>query len=156
MESLKGLVANKKVQYGLLVVVMLLIASVGLYMGMKRFYANKHKKESVYKPEEVWFILYHVTWCPHSIQTKPIFEEVAERYNDTKTKEGLKIKFKSVDCTDEDGNNPSTVNGKVVSSFPTIYFDDGVNDQVEFISKCQINTFTKFVEDMTGGNLGSP
>ena len=151
MESLKGLVANKKVQYGLLVVVMLLIASVGLYMGMKGFYANKHKKDSVYKPEEVWFILYYVTWCPHSIQTKPIFDEVAEKYNGTKTKEGLKIKFKSVDCTDEDGNNQSTVNGKVISSFPTIYFDDGVNDQVEFMSKCEINTFTKFVEDMTGG-----
>jgi len=151
MESLKDLLTNKKVQYGLLVVVLLLIASIALFMELKKFYANKHKKDSVYKPEEVWFILYHVTWCPHSIQTKPIFEEVAEKYNDTKTKEGLKIKFKSVDCTDEDGNNPSTVNGKVVSSFPTIYFDDGVNDQVEFMSKCEINTFTKFVEDMTGG-----
>ena len=115
MESLKGLIANKKVQYGLLVVVMLLIASIGLYMGMKGFYASKKKKESVYKPEEVWFILYHVTWCPHSIQTKPIFEEVANKYDGTTTKEGLKIRFKSVDCTDEDADNQSIVNGKVIS-----------------------------------------
>ena len=151
MDSLKNLIAQKQVQYGLLICVFLIVVGIGLYMGLKSFSERKKKKESVYKPEEVWFTLYYVTWCPHSIQTKPIFEAVEKSYEGAKTKGGLYIKFKKVDCTDESTNNQSTVNGKVVSSFPTIYFDDGINDQVEFMSKCEINTFKKFIEDMTGG-----
>ena len=75
MESIKNLINNKQIQYGLLIIVLLIIASVSLYMGLKRFYEKKKQNESVYKPEEVWFTLYYVTWCPHSIQTKPIFEK---------------------------------------------------------------------------------
>lgn len=151
MESVKGLIENKKVQYALFIVTCLIITSIGLYLGMKSFSYKKNKNVSVYKPEEVWFTLYYVDWCPHSIQTKPIFEEVRDNYSGAKTKDGLDIRFKLVDCTDEGANDQSIVNGKVITSFPTIYFDDGINDQVEFLSKCERRTFTKFVEDMTGG-----
>ena len=151
MESVKGLLANKKIQYGLFILICVAISSIGIYYGMRGFLYKKNKDESVYKPTEVWFTLYYVDWCPHSIQTKPIFEEVRDNYSGAKTKDGLDIKFKLVDCTDEDANNQSIVNGKVISSFPTIYFDDGINDQVEFMSKCEKRTFTKFIEDMTGG-----
>ena len=148
MESVRGLVGNKKIQVGFVIVVFIIIAIIGLYMGLKGFSSSMKKKNSVYKPDTVFFTLYYVDWCPHCLTTKTVYDEVQGNWDGKKTKGGLNIVVRQIDCTDE--TQPAhIVNGKEITSFPTIYFDDGINDQVEFMSKCEYKTFTKFIEDMT-------
>lgn len=150
MESFKTLIKNRKMNTILIISSLIIVASIALYIGMNKFYKNKEKNESTYKPDEVFFTLYKVDWCPYCLALeKPEsgWNQVRDEYNNTKTAGGLTIKFKDIDCTDE--ARQFIVNGKEITSYPTIFFDDGINDQVEFVSKCDKKLFEKFVKEMT-------
>lgn len=147
MEYARNMMSNKNIKYAALIIVLTIVALVAFYMGMKGFKNKRDKANSVYKPSEVSFVLYYVDWCPHCVTTKSVFESVKEQWDGKRTEDGLEIKFSLVDCTDDSTNH--VVNGKQINAFPTIYFDDGVNSQVEFKAKCEMATFTKFIEEMT-------
>ena len=128
------------------------VAFLGFYFGLKQFRKRKENNEYKFNGNEIEFVMYHVDWCPYCKQAHDPWDSVAEKYNNTTTKLGKTVKMHKIDCTNEEEGNQSKVNGEVIDSFPSIFFNNFKDEQVEFKSKCTKTTLTKFVENFISEN----
>jgi thioredoxin domain-containing protein 5 len=72
------------------------------------------------------FSLYYVDWCPHCKTVKPGFEEFAK--NGFVTVAGQNVKVQAVECEKE----PEKAAGKNIKGYPTILFEKGSGQTVEY------------------------
>lgn len=128
-------------------ILFLIVGSITFYYATRRLNQGLKENNEFVNSDEVEFIIYHVTWCPYCKQALPIWDITASAYEGKRTLSGKKIKFKKVDCTHEEEDNISHVNGKPVDSFPSIFFNDYENKFVEFKSRCTSDTLKKFVQE---------
>ena len=138
--------------YVAIVVLLAMAGALGLYMGVREFRKQKLNNELNSQSSEVEFVLYYVTWCPYCKEAKPIWEKTAGEYNGTETNMGKNIVFRMVDCDDDPNENKFIVNGKPITSFPTIYANNFIDEQVEFNAKCTRESLKKFVEEIKSTN----
>ena len=88
--------------------------------------------------------LYSVSWCPHSIEAKPIWNDVKLKFNN-KTINGYTIKFEEYDCSANDQNMSDFLDKNNISSFPTIrMFKDG--NSIEYSTKPDESTLIEFIK----------
>tara|TARA_Y100000389_G_C17436058_1_gene505596 strand:+ start:1440 stop:1874 length:435 start_codon:yes stop_codon:yes gene_type:complete len=143
---------NKKhIIYLVAAIVFIGIGVWALYLGVKQFKNKQENNEFVYTGNDVEFVLYHVLWCPYCRTTVPIWEEVTKKHKNRLTASGKTPHFRKMDCTDEN-TIIAEVNGKEIDAFPTIYFNNNKDKQLEFATKCTEATLDKFIEDCLSKN----
>lgn len=139
------------IRYGLIAVGLLIITIIAVHFGLQAMNATKENNEYEYGGNELVFTIYHVTWCPYCKQALPIWHKIKKDYHNTKTVTGKTIILNEVDCTNMSDNEP-IVNGGLIESFPTIYFNNNIDEQTEFTSKCTLKTLKTFIDDMVKEN----
>ena len=142
---------NKYIQYGLIAASIIVTVLIAIHFGLKAMNSTKENNEYKYGGNELIFTIYHVTWCPYCKQALPIWNKIKEEYHNTETLSGKQITFTEVDCTEMSDKEP-VVNGSVIEAFPTIYFNNNIDEQTEFKSKCTLKTLGTFVTDMLKEN----
>ena len=146
MEYINDTSNGKLFLYITVVLLILAISSIVIYFGMKQFRKLKENNEYRTGTDYVEFTFYYVDWCPYSTQAEPIWNEVTKSFAEKTTASGKNIKFIKKDCTEESEDDQSKVNGEIVDSFPSIFFNnlDG-KDQLEFKAKCTQTSLSKFI-----------
>ena len=93
--------------------------------------------------KSVELILFHVDWCPHCKTAKPVWDQVKSEYNGT-TKNGYKIVFTDINCTDETAETDRMMNQYKIEGYPTIkMLKDG--QVIEFDAKPSQDSLIKFL-----------
>ena len=88
--------------------------------------------------------LYFVTWCPHSVKTRPIWDKVKLKFNN-KTVNGYSVVFEEFDCSANDQKMSDFLDSNNISSFPTIrILKDG--GSIEYDARPSIPTLTDFIK----------
>ncbi|KAJ5073009.1 protein disulfide-isomerase tmx3 [Anaeramoeba ignava] len=99
---------------------------------------NKPFSEIVYENNSLWFVKFFAPWCPHCQKLKPIFEELAQKF------ENHKILFGEVNCQ----NNSKLCHENDIEGFPTlILYNDGAS--FKFSEERTIDNMKDFVKHMT-------
>ena len=106
------------------------IIGAGLYYYY--FYLGPGSKTGTYKPnnegavgtnaegqKNAEIILFYVDWCPHCKTAKPEWDATKAQYDGT-TKNGYKIVFTEINCTNENAQNEQMIKQYKVEGYPTI------------------------------------
>lgn len=95
------------------------------------------------KTDEVTLALFHAEWCGYCKEFMPKWEETVAQLNNTKTKNGKKIKCVAVEA-DKDKGVMKEYN---VSGYPTIMVLNPNKDPVTFDDDRTVKKLAKFVND---------
>ena len=88
-------------------------------------------------------LMFYADWCPHCKTAKPIWNEVAEEYQN-KTINGYKVIFTDINCTNETDEVEKMMNQYKVEGFPTIkMIKDG--QVIEYDAKPTKETLVEFL-----------
>ena len=97
--------------------------------------------EFVQKPIKTVTIMFFKTeWCPHCKTSKPVWEQIKEKY-DGKVHNDFKLIFKEIDCEKEE----NLCDEYKIEGYPTIKLVKG-DEVIEFDAKVTMENFDKFVE----------
>jgi thiol-disulfide isomerase/thioredoxin len=143
---------KKRMIYVAIVVVLALAGALGMYMGIREFRKQKLNNELKSRSSEVEFVLYYVNWCPYCKKAKPIWDKVTSKYIGEETNMGKNMVFIAQDCEEDPNENRFIVNGKAITSYPTIYANNFKDPQVEFDSKCTEESLRMFIEEIKSKN----
>jgi thiol-disulfide isomerase/thioredoxin len=100
---------------------------------------NSNDKESSAYAE---LLLFYADWCPHCKTTKPIFDELSQKYKD-KPINGYVVQFTKINCTNESPESTKLMDKYNVEGFPTIKLL--MNGQIiEFDAKPTKDNLTQF------------
>jgi thiol-disulfide isomerase/thioredoxin len=86
------------------------------------------------------FSLYYVDWCPHCKSVKPAFLDFAK--NGFVTVAGQNVKVQAVECEKE----PEKAAGKNIKGYPTILFEKGSGQTVEYTGDRTVEGYMAFLK----------
>lgn len=155
MDSIKGVLFNKKFIVILLLISLFLAVAFYVYNNYiapkmnPDFVPNReytHEGES----DVAELYLFHVGWCPYSKKAKPVWKKMKNKF-DNKTINNITIRFTSIDgeknSKDLEKFEDKYLNGKKVDGYPSIYMVKG-QDVYEYEAKPSVKTLTEFINSV--------
>ena len=97
--------------------------------------------EFVQKPmKNVTIMFFKTEWCPHCKTSKPVWEQIKEKY-DGNIHNNHKLLFKEIDCEKDE----KLCEEYKIEGYPTIKLVKG-DEVIEFDAKVTMDNFDKFIE----------
>ncbi len=99
-------------------------------------------------PDVDTFTMYYADWCPHCVNAKPEFTELANK-GYTELKNGKRCYFRMVNPD----ISPELVKGKKIAGFPTFLLETTEGKTVEYKGQRSTEGYLKFLEEQLGGGI---